>query len=183
MKTKIYSGILAGVFATYVMDLLNILISKTGLVSASKPEGVGRVFYNWMIGNFVNESFFVMEKSAHEDLFGLAGHYLIGVVLALIFIAACEKAFGRVRLGLYPIAFGVATSVFAWFLMFPSMGFGVFGLEAPPQIHLLRTSLFNHSFYGIGLALGFWLVNGIHPIVQLRKPAMPVDRRVAIEAA
>jgi hypothetical protein len=31
------------------------------------------------------------------------------------------------------------------------MGFGVFGLSGPKELGLLRSSLINHLFYGLGL--------------------------------
>jgi Protein of unknown function (DUF2938) len=52
---------------------------------------------------------------------------------------------------LVALGFGLATSVFPWFLVLPALGFGVFGRKGPPELKLLRTSLINHLSYGLGL--------------------------------
>jgi hypothetical protein len=43
------------------------------------------------------------------------------------------------------LAFGVATNLLPWLLMFPSMGFGWFGRDAPAELLLIRTSFVNHT--------------------------------------
>jgi hypothetical protein len=51
------------------------------------------------------------------------------------------------------IFYGRATTVFPWFLMFPSQGMGWLGRDAPGDAHLARVSLFNHIIFGLGIAL------------------------------
>jgi hypothetical protein len=51
------------------------------------------------------------------------------------------------------ILYGTATTVFPWFLMFPSQGMGWLGRDAPGDGHLARVSLFNHIIFGLGIAL------------------------------
>jgi integral membrane sensor domain MASE1 len=81
----------------------------------------------------------------------LAGHYAIGIALALVYVI------GAGWLGIPPdsflaaLGYGFATSVFPWFLVMPSLGFGVFGLNGPPELKLFRSSLLNHLSYGLGL--------------------------------
>jgi hypothetical protein len=41
---------------------------------------------------------------------------------------------------LLSLVFGVATSLLPWLLMFPSMGFGLFGRRGPAELLLFRTS-------------------------------------------
>lgn len=43
-------------------------------------------------------------------------------------------------------------------MMFPSVGAGAFGLKAPPQVPLFRTSLVNRAFYGLGLAISLIII-------------------------
>ena len=50
------------------------------------------------------------------------------------------------------ILYGTATTVFPWFLMFPSHGMGWLGRDAPGDAHLARVSLFNHIIFGLGIA-------------------------------
>ncbi|HEV2716854.1 MAG TPA: DUF2938 family protein, partial [Terriglobales bacterium] len=51
------------------------------------------------------------------------------------------------------ILYGTATTVFPWFLMFPSQGMGWLGRDAPGDAHLAGVSLFNHIIFGLGMAL------------------------------
>jgi len=87
-----------------------------------------------------------------ELVLGLAAHYLIGIVLTLVYLGlllvvhATPTALGA-------ILYGTATTVFPWFLMFPSQGMGWLGLDAPGDAHLARVSLFNHIIFGLGIAL------------------------------
>jgi hypothetical protein len=57
---------------------------------------------------------------------------------------------------LFALAFGISTSVFAWFVLFPGMGYGAFGTRAPTRLRLMRTSLVNHAIFGLGVG-AFWL--------------------------
>jgi hypothetical protein len=54
---------------------------------------------------------------------------------------------------LIAIAYGLLTTVFPWFLMFPSEGMGWMRRDAPGNALLARASLFNHAFFGFGLAV------------------------------
>ena len=58
----------------------------------------------------------------------------------------------------FAIVYGVLTSVFAWFILFPSYGFGVFGKRGPPHMKPLKTSLYGHFNFGLGLGLFFNLL-------------------------
>ena len=52
---------------------------------------------------------------------------------------------------LVAVGYGLATCVFPWLLVFPALGFGVFGRKGPPELRLFTSSLMNHLFYGLGL--------------------------------
>ena len=81
----------------------------------------------------------------------MIGHYLIGITLAVFYVA------GAGWLGLKPdgfflaVGYGLITSVFPWFLVLPSLGFGIFGMKGPLELKLFRSSLLNHLAYGFGL--------------------------------
>jgi len=54
---------------------------------------------------------------------GLAAHYLIGIVLTLVYLGLLVVAH-TTPMALSAIVYGAATTVFPWFLMFPSQGMG-----------------------------------------------------------
>jgi hypothetical protein len=76
---------------------------------------------------------------------------VIGVTLAVLYVI------GTGWVGLSPssffvaVGYGLATCVFPWFLVFPALGFGVFGRKGPSELRLFTSSLMNHLFYGFGL--------------------------------
>jgi Protein of unknown function (DUF2938) len=52
---------------------------------------------------------------------GFAAHYLIGIVLTLVYLGLLVVAHATPT-ALSAILYGTATTVFPWFLMFPSQG-------------------------------------------------------------
>ena len=83
---------------------------------------------------------------------GLAAHYSIGIVLTLVYLDLLVVAHATPTV-LSAILFGTATTVFPWFLMFPSQGTGWLGRDAPGDAHLARISQFNHIVFGLGIVL------------------------------
>ncbi len=144
-------AIVVGVVATLTMDVVSAVLVKAGITRALP---IGR----WA-------AYLAQGKARHEDIAKsprIRGelpltpvvHYAIGITLAAFYLAAL----GWFGLGApawwTAIPYGVATSVLPYFLMFPSMGYGFFGLKGQPKYFLLRQSLVNHFFFGVGLALG-----------------------------
>ena len=83
---------------------------------------------------------------------GLAAHYSIGIVLTLVYLGLLVVAHATPT-ALGAILFGTATTVFPWFLMFPSQGTGWLRRDAPGDAHLARISQFNHIVFGLGIVL------------------------------
>lgn len=50
------------------------------------------------------------------------------------------------------LGYGLLTNALPWFWLFPTCGFGLFGLKGQG---LLRSSLINHLVFGVGLYLAF----------------------------
>ena len=95
-----------------------------------------------------------------ELLWGLAAHYLTGIVLTLVYLGLLVAAHATPT-ALTAILYGTATTVFPWFVMFPSQGMGWLGRDAPGDAHLARISLFNHIMFGLGLALWMKVISPI----------------------
>jgi MFS family permease len=148
----IQKSLLVGILATMVMDLLNRFIASFGIISVSHYGSIGRIFSNWFRGDFIHAGFGALSRYPNEYAVGLLVHYAIGTALAGLYLAAAPKLFRSTPDGLIPVLYGLGTSVFAWFWMFPSVGLGLFGLHAPPAMHLFRTSLLNHLSFGLGIA-------------------------------
>jgi hypothetical protein len=148
--------LLAGLIATLTMDVGSAALRSTGLTAGLSPHLLGRWFAALARGGLGRRSILDAPASRGEVPLALVCHYLIGVGLTLAFLtlvrAIPSKPTPTAQIVL-ALGFGLATNVLPWLVMFPSMGFGLFGRGAPSALLLLRTSFVNHLFFGVGLAL------------------------------
>ena len=148
---SIVLGVIAGVAATVTMDVLGSLARSLGLATGAKGQWVGRWYLGMARGQFVHSDITAAPERPGEKRAALIGHYVIGIVLAVIYVV------GAGWLGLSPaslfvaLGYGLATCVFPWFLVMPGLGFGAFGRKGPPELKLFTSSVMNHLCYGFGL--------------------------------
>ncbi len=150
-------GVLAGVLGTLAMDSLNLLFARTGMLSRIDVRMIGRMAVGWARGRFCYGHPGAVKPVANERVYGYVAHYTIGVALALLYVLGWDLLFGGPASPMWAVAYGVATTVAAYFFVFPSMGLGVFGRRSP-DIRAPLSSLANHLFYGVGLAVGIAVV-------------------------
>jgi hypothetical protein len=151
-------GVVAGVLGTLAMDSLNLLFARSGMLSRIDMATLGRMAAGWVRGCFRHGHPSEMEQVANEKLYGYVTHYTIGVGLAVAYVLGWDLLVGGPASPIWALAYGVATTAASYFLVFPSMGLGVFGRRSPEGIRAPLTSLANHLFYGVGLAVGIALV-------------------------
>jgi len=149
----IVTGVVAGVLGTLVMDSLNHLFARTGMLSKIDVGMIGRMAVGWSRGRFRYGHPGEMEQVANELLYGYITHYTIGVGLAVPYVLGWDLLVGGPASPVWALAYGVATTVASHFFVFPSMGLGVFGRRSPEGIRAPLSSLANHLFYGVGLAV------------------------------
>ena len=154
----IVTGVVAGVLGTLAMDSLNHLFARTGSLLRIDVGMIGRMSAGWARGRFRYRHPGEMEQVANEMLYGYITHYTIGVGLAVPYVLGWNLLVGGTASPVWALAYGVATTVASWFFVFPSMGLGVFGRRSPEGIRAPLSSLANHLFYGVGLAVGVALV-------------------------
>ncbi len=149
-----WRGIVIGLVATVTMDVLTLAAVKLRLSAPLAPALVGRWFASVARARPLHADIAQEAPLDHEVAIVFPVHYAIGIVLALVYLA-CAAALGLdPRYAGAALGFGLATSVLAWLLMFPSMGYGFFGAHGPAGTRLFASSLLSHAFYGIGLCLG-----------------------------
>ena len=153
----IVTAVVAGVLGTMVMDSLNLLFARTGMLSKIEVGMIGRMAVGWARGRFRYGHPSEMEQVANEMLYGYVTHYTIGVGLAVPYVLGWDLLVGGPASQVWALAYGVATTVASWFFVFPSMGLGVFGRRSPEGIKLALSSLANHLFFGLGMAAGIVL--------------------------
>jgi uncharacterized membrane protein YeaQ/YmgE (transglycosylase-associated protein family) len=154
----VVTGVVAGVLGTLAMDLLNHLCARTGMISKIDVGMIGRMAVGWARGRFRYGHPSEVEQVANEMLYGYVTHYTIGVGLAVPYMLGWNLLVGGPASAVWAIVYGVVTTVAAYLFVLPSMGLGVFGRRSPEGIRAPLSSLANHLFYGVGLAIGIALV-------------------------
>jgi hypothetical protein len=150
--------LVAGVLGTLVMDSLNHLFARTGTLPKIDVGMIGRMAVGWARGRFHYRHPGEIEQVANEMLYGYITHYTIGVGLTVPYVFGWYLLVGGPASPAWAIAYGVLTTLASQFFVLPSMGLGVFGRRSPEGIKLAFSSLANHLFYGVGIAVGIALV-------------------------
>jgi uncharacterized membrane protein YeaQ/YmgE (transglycosylase-associated protein family) len=152
------AGAVAGVTGTVVMDLGNQLLARLGWISKIDAGTIGRMAGGWLRGRFRYGHPSEMKEVPGEWVLGTFTHYGIGVGLALPFLVGWDVLLGGLPSPAWALVYGVGTTAASYFLVYPSMGFGVCGLRSPEGLKATLSSLVNHGFYGLGLAAGVALM-------------------------
>ena len=154
----ILESVLMGTFATFFMDFLTGFLAKRKLIYPFiEPEAIGRWFLYIFRGKFIHKDINQTPTLKNEKLWCLISHYLIGIVLAgiYLFLASNEPIIGDQMW--MPLFFGVATVFFPWFWLLPSIGLGFMASKSPNRTLIIRTNLINHTNFGLGLFI--WVVS------------------------
>ena len=154
----VLTGVLAGVLGTLVMDSLNYLFSRTGMLLKIDVAMIGRMAAGWTRGRFRYGHPNEMERVPSEILYGYLTHLSIGVGLAVPFVLGWDLWIGEPASPAWAVLYGIATTVASFCFVYPSIGLGLFGRRSPERIRSFITPLANHLFYGVGLAVGIVLV-------------------------
>ena len=83
---------------------------------------------------------------------GLLTHYLTGIVLTQAFLLLPRPAGGRPGFAA-GAAYGIATAVLPLLVLFPSLGYGWFGLRSGDAVRVDRIMLLGHAAFGVGIGL------------------------------
>lgn len=150
-------GFIAGVLGTLAMDLLNDLVSRTGVILKIDVAMIGRMAASWTHVHFRHRHPEQIHQVPNEMVYGYVAHYATGVVLAIAFILGWDFWVGGLPSTAWTIAYAVVTTVASFLFVYPLMGLGVFGRRSPARIKAFITPLANHLFYGWGLAVGIAL--------------------------
>jgi hypothetical protein len=169
------AGVSAGVMATITMDAVFVLASRLGgeafTSEKTSAEFIGRWAGNLARGRWRYPDIAKETPVRGEAAIGIATHYLTGIALTAIYLATLR------RLGLRPtpgkaMAFGVATSLLPLLILYPSWGYGWFGLRSDEAERMIRIMLLGHVAFGGGI--GLWTAILVKPAAQESHGAAPV---------
>jgi len=158
VANTLVAAVVAGVVGTIAMDLLNLLFARPGMILKIDVAMIGRMAAGWARGRFRYGHPAEMAPIANERLLGFVAHYAIGIGLAIPFVFFAEHLAGSLVQPIWALPYGIATTVASWFLVYPSMGLGMCGWRSPEGAKAITSPLANHTFYGVGLVAGFFLM-------------------------
>ena len=148
----ITKGLAAGIMGTIFMDILNHLSARTGIIIKIDIRMIGRMFACWLRGNFRYNHPGEMKPVSNELILGYCTHYLIGIVLALLFVFVWDGITGLPVPPYWMLVYGLATTAVSLFYVYPSMGLGVAGINSPEGGRNILSSIANHLFFVAGMA-------------------------------
>jgi hypothetical protein len=157
-RSRIVSAsIPVGVLATVTMDVAMVAASKLDpehFVSEKlTPEIIGRWAVGLSRGRWRHEDIAAASPVAGEAAIGLAAHYATGLTLTAAYLCSLRLIGARSGV-LKATAYGAATSLLPFLVMYPSWGYGAFGLRADDSARMARGMLLGHTAFGFGI--GVW---------------------------
>jgi hypothetical protein len=151
--------LIMGVIATLAIDLW-ALVLKRGFNQQTMDWGLaGRWFAYMPRGVFFHRPIGKTSPVKNEKLIGWSAHYIVGIIYAWMYITLMTMVFSRQPDLFSAVIFGLATVLAPWLIMQPGMGMGVFASKVlNPGLKRL-VSLSVHTVFGVGLFVGWWVVN------------------------
>ena len=151
MPFLLRQGVLIGLIATISMDILTGIAIRLRAIAPLAPNLVGRWFASVLRGRPIHANIAQAAAVPHEMALAIPGHYAIGITLACIYVWSTTQLAWPARRADVALGFALSTNSLPWLLMFPAMGYGLFGLHGPAGTRLFTSSLVSHAFYGVGL--------------------------------
>ncbi len=147
----VLAAIAIGVGATLLMDGWNLFLKRAFGIPSLNYCMLGRWVRHMSTGTVRHASIAAAESKSHECLMGWIAHYSIGVMLAVMFVVAGSGRWLD-RPTLAPaLLYGVATIVFPFFVLQPSLGFGIASSRTAHPAQARLKSLATHVIFGVGL--------------------------------
>ena len=148
----IIGAIAIGNGATLIMDAWNYFLKRAFNIPSLNYCLLGRWLRHMPGGTFRHASIAAAPAKSFECKIGWIAHYSIGIVFAVVFVLASGEWLARPTF-LLALVYGIATVVFPFFILQPSLGLGVAASKTPKPTQSRLKSLATHTVFGIGLYL------------------------------
>ena len=147
----IVGAVAMGIGASLLMDLWNLFLKRAVGVPSLDYCLLGRWLRHMPGGTFRHASITAAPRKSFECAAGWIAHYTIGVVFALVFVALVSGDWLARPTLLPALLYGIGTVVFPFFIMQPSLGFGIAASRTPHPTQARLKSLATHTVFGVGL--------------------------------
>ena len=149
---RLIAGAIAiGVGATLLMDIWNAFLKRAFGIRSLDYCLLGRWIRHMPAGTFRHASIAAAERKPRECAVGWLAHYSTGITFALLFVALVSGRWLARPTVLPALLYGIATVVFPYFLLQPSLGLGIASSRAPNPAQARLKSLATHTVFGLGL--------------------------------
>ena len=153
---RVPAGVPAGVLATITMDVAMVAASSLGGSAFTSNRldvnMIGRWVAGLLRGRWRHEDIVIEPARRGELGLGILTHYGTGIILTQAFVLMPRREDGRPGFAA-GTAFGIATAALPLLVMFPSMGYGWFGLRSGEAVRVNRIMLLGHTAFGVGIGL------------------------------
>ncbi len=143
--------------ATVTMDVAMVLAARIDpeRFASEKlaPGTIGRWVASCCRGRWGHDDLASEPSVRGEVVVGMAAHYATGLVLTETYFCLLRLAGARSSVS-KATAFGAATALLPFLVMYPAWGYGAFGLCDPDAARLARGMLLGHTAFGVGI--GGW---------------------------
>lgn len=151
--------IFIGLGATLTFDLWALFLKLAFKITPSNLCLVGRWLRYMPEGIFKHANIISTPQKSAECMVGWIAHYMTGITFTIVFVAVVGNNWLQHPTLLPALIFGVVTVLAPFFIMQPSLGFGLAASKTPNPMQARLRSLINHTAFGVGLYLFALLVN------------------------
>ena len=159
LALSLISAILIGLGATLTTDIWALFLNRAFKIPAPNYCLVGRWLRYMPEGTFTHSNIASAPQKSAECTVGWIAHYMIGITLAIAFVALAGNNWLQHPTLIPAIIFGVVTVLMPFFIMQPSFGLGFAASKTSNPAQARLRSLMNHIAFGVGLYLFGLLVN------------------------
>jgi hypothetical protein len=153
------SPIFIGIGATLMFDLWALFLKHVFKIAPSNFCLVGRWIRYILQGTFRHSNIGSAPQQCGECRVGWTAHYVIGVMLTLVFVACAGKSWIQHPTLIPAVGFGIITVGAPFLIMQPALGVGIAASKTSNPMQARLRSLINHIVFGIGLYLSGLAVN------------------------
>ncbi len=151
--SQLPGAIAIGIGATLVMDLWNLFLKRAFHIPSLDYCLLGRWVLHLPDGRFRHASIAAAARKPFECPVGWMAHYTIGVLLAVGLVLLTSGHWLAQPTLMPALLYGIATVVFPFFILQPSLGLGIAGSRTANPAQARVKSLMTHVVFGVGLYL------------------------------
>ena len=152
-------GIAAGIIATIFFDIFQNSLSYGYNIKKSKWNLIGRYFYGLKDKKYFRENLEDEKMIKNELILGYVTHYIIGGIFGILYVSL-NKIFFNEPSVILALIVGFITVLGSWIVVMPyAFNIGFFASKKEEQKQLMVQNLIIHFIFGIGLYLGYLIVN------------------------